>query len=345
MIEILKSNEKYLIYKDRLKNKTIIKKIALEKNNNLTAEMNRIDFLITNSRKYKSHLVKVLDRGKSNILGMKNRNFYSMNYVKGITFSKLLQSKNILSQVKLNHFNNTFKRLYDLTFELEKFDSSFKKKNWYKRFKKINNKIKNFPIIDSLLKDEYYVNENKIYSYESNMKNIFEKGNSSFNAYGMSHANFHGDNIIFTDLDKKNKFKIIDPDCKALDIDSTFSLARFLYTQIHDTVEYEKYKIELTITGKGMRKFKVFNTWSNFQMKSYSLIELRIKELINQFKYKDCSNRIIKSYLLCLLIGIFANHNGVAIKKRTNKSYSIKSSALYIFLSLQTVINNIMNIK
>ena len=80
-------------------------------------------------------------------------------------------------------------------------------------------------------------------------------------------------------------------------------------------------------------------------MNSYSLIELRIKELINQFRHKDCSNRIIKSYLLCLLIGIFANNNGVEIKKITNNSYSIKSNALYIFLSLQTVINNIMNIK
>ena len=177
------------------------------------------------------------------------------------------------------------------------------------------------------------------------MKNIFETGNSNFNAYGMSHGNFHGDNIIFTDLDKKNKFKIIDPDCKALDIDSTFSLARFLYTQIHDTVEYEKYKIELLITSEGVSKFKVLNTWNNFQMKSYNLIELQIKELINQFKHKDCSNRIIKSYLLCLLIGVFANNNGVEIKKITKNKYSIKSNALYIFLSLQTVIHNIMNIK
>ena len=55
----------------------------------------------------------------------------------------------------------------------------------------------------------------------------------------LSHANYHGDNLIL----KKNKVHIIDPDVSISIVPRSFALARFIYTYVHDSADYNDYDI------------------------------------------------------------------------------------------------------
>ena len=126
----------------------------------------------------------------------------------------------------------------------------------------------------------------------------------------MGHFNFHGENIIISNLKKLDKFKIIDPDTRWKILDSMFSIARYFYTYSHDTAENKKYYIKSNIFDlKNKNKNFYFDTkilWPNKIEGIYKRmfdLELIIKKL-NKFERV----RFNLSYLLCLLRGINANY-------------------------------------
>ena len=95
-----------------------------------------------------------------------------------------------------------------------------------------------------------------------------------------------------------------------------------------------KYEIVLKHNSKNKINFNLKPKWNNKQIKSYKLIEDKILNLLLSFsKYKN-SQKIIKSYILCLLVGIITNDNGLKIKNIDTKKLSIHSNALFIYLNL-----------
>ena len=76
----------------------------------------------------------------------------------------------------------------------------------------------------------------------------------------------------------------------------------------------------------------------SFQKTICDILEIKTKRAIFEFKNKHPN----KKTTIVVAGGVAANQE---IKKITKNKYSIKSNALYIFLSLQTVIHKIMNIK
>ena len=173
------------------------------------------------------------------------------------------------------------------------------------------------------------------------MDKIFAYGKKSFQPLNKSHANFHGENIILTNYPIKYNFLIIDPDIKVKNIDCFFSLSRFLYTYTHDTVAKNKYNLFLYFDKKSKPFFRIDYKWNKEQLNSFSLIEKKLLSLINNFKSDPNSQRIIKSYLLCLLIGIISNNNGNKFTRVNSKKYKINSNSIFILLHLIEILRKI----
>ena len=82
--------------------------------------------------------------------------------------------------------------------------------------------------------------ENKYYQkLENSLDKIFSKkvfldlDNQDKFLVDMGHFNFHGENILISDLKKLDKFKLIDPDTRWKILDPMFSMARYFYTYLH----------------------------------------------------------------------------------------------------------------
>ena len=163
----------------------------------------------------------------------------------------------------------------------------------HNEYKKISNKhlIVNFEKSKNI-----YIN-NKIYKNISfYLKNLFKEkkikklDSNSFFLSKLGHWNFHGGNIIFPKTKNYKKFYIIDPDATWNLNDPLFSLARFIYTFPHDTMEYNKYFISSpsfqNLSKKNNLEFKIKNLWKKNTYKNYKLIfsqfdQLQKKKKIN----------------------------------------------------------------
>ena len=336
--KILKSNDKHLIIKVKYENNTIVKKYNLLSTKNLEKEVQRINFLSKRSKKYKKYQINILDFSNEQIFYDIYKPYYSMPFLKGSTFSNIIKSTKYTLSEKKKLFKVLYDELYSLSLEQKNIESKTQKIKWLDRYAQVLKNVNNFPIISDICKNNFLINNIEINKGDKLIYNFISKGEKSFSAYNNAHANFHGENIILLNYPKNKEFLILDPDTKIENIDCSFSLARFLYTYIHDTIVNDKYKIILEQNSKNKINFNLKFKWNNKQIKSYKLLEDKILNLLLSFsKFKD-SQKIIKSYILCLLTGVITNDNGLKIKNIDKKKLSINSNALFIYLYLLLIL-------
>ena len=157
----------------------------------------------------------------------------------------------------------------------------------------------------------------------------------------LGHWNYHGGNIIFPNVKKNYRnFYLIDPDATWKINDPFFSMARFIYTYIHDTIENKKYYIQ-TKSFKEIsaekNNFKTRVVWSPNIKKKYEenfseYLLLKSKKNLNFLDKKE-QFRLNMCLILCLLRGINSNFER-KIQIIDEKGTKFKNNSIYIFFCL-----------
>ncbi len=168
--------------------------------------------------------------------------------------------------------------------------------------------------------------------------NVYKKKS---NMSSLGHWNYHGGNIIFSNVKKNYKnFYLIDPDATWKINDPFFSLARFIYTYIHDTIENKKYYIETKSfkeTSADKNNFKTKIVWPLNIKKKYEnnfseYFSLKNKKNLNLLN-KNEQFRLNMCLILCLLRGINSNFES-KIQILNEKGTKFKNNSIYIFFCL-----------
>ena len=143
-------------------------------------------------------------------------------------------------------------------------------------------------------------------------------------------------------MSKKNykNFYLIDPDATWKINDPFFSVARFIYTYIHDTIENKKYHIETKTfkeIGADKNNFKTKILWSSNIKKKYEsnfseYLSFRNKKNL-KFLDKNEQTRLNMCLILCLLRGINSNFER-KIQILDEKGTKFKNNSIYIFFCL-----------
>jgi hypothetical protein len=331
--KIIKSNDKYLIIN---KNNKHIFKISQMAGTNLENEYNIIKQLRAKSKNYNKILPTTLvDKKKILSLG---KFFYVQNYVKGLTFSKILSKK--LNSKELNNLNKIKKRIYEISKENFNLNSDHTPLLLFTKLI-----INEFEIIkkkthlsflcenkDLIINNIKYKNFNYLlYKFLQSKKIKIVNTNKNYFSF-LGHFNFHGENIIIENLKKSPNFFIIDPDSKWQCLDPMFSLARFFYTFDHDTFEKKKYIIKSNFFNLSKKKkymFQINYMWKKLPYYNYR----RILNKKNFFKYETnfYKTRFNLNYLLCLMRGINSNYDE-NIDFPSKKINYFRHSSIYLSL-------------
>lgn len=333
---ILKSNSKFVILKSKNSDKkNIVVKYDLRHKHRIHLEFKRINLLKKKHAFYKKHLVDIKDLKKQDLWLFKNIYSYQMPYISGESLSTIIRNQEIDFDTK----NNITKKLYEdfIAISEKHTENSLigKKMLWNTKCKTVLDQIIKVDYINHLLSSPLNINGDIIKDPKNTLLEFFNKKNKSFIPCNQIHGNFHGENIIIPDISNKNNYKLIDPDCSLKDVDSTFSVARFLYTYIHDTVEQKKYIITSILNNsKKNHDFFYDIVWDKSIKKSYSIFDRLIKNLVQNFYLDEKSNRLFKSYILCLMLGILANDNGFKLSQCSNNRIQVNSNAYFILLNI-----------
>ena len=338
---ILKSNNKYLVI--RVKDKVI--KYDLKTNSKLKNEYDRIKYLINYDDFYQTHHIPVYNYKKKNIYHFKDKYSYEMPYFKGNSFSKILRNKNINHKDKWNYINILYSNFKRICLRKSEIDSNVKLVLWENKLKDVLKDLLNINYLKGLIDSPIKINNVIIENPKILLLEFFNTGSNSFRVTDKIHGNFHSENIIIPSNYDFNNFKLIDPDCNIKNMDPLFSLARFFYTYIHDTIENNKFDIISSINNSEIKSFVLQYLWVSPINESYSLIDKKIMEHKNNFKTNSISNRLLKCFIICLLIGVKANENGMEIKNLKSNNLSIKSNSLFLLLSAFYHICTIINYK
>lgn len=353
-MQILKNSAKFSVFKKKIGNKFSIIKIANKSAKKIFDEINLIDTLKKNSKFYKTKIPQIVSKGIISKGFYKGKGYYEQTFIPGKTLSEILQNK----YTKKNYLNRIKKNiLIELIFSVK--TSSNKKKA------KQNQSIKNliFMELKKIKEKKFYDNLFNIKKLNINNKSLnnihfyIKKLNSfkkirklySQNNYvsNVGHWNYHGGNIIFP---KKNKtdFKLIDPDAKWKFNDPFFSLARYFYTYVHDTMEFNSYLISTKEFKKKINKFSIKLLWKKQIIKNYKTIFSNIFcSYFNdsQLKSNLSTNDFLRLNLnlcLCLLRGVNANHQN-EIKYISKKSEKFKNKGIFLFLITNVFLKNFTN--
>ena len=295
-----------------------ILKIAQRGNASLQKEHETLLRLKKFSKIYNYFIPEIYSNKKIKNIHLKNKFYFFQKCQSGFTLSKLIQKGKIKSNKAKKTSEILVDRLITITQEdlincvnekpselfrkllMTEFQNLIKRPHLHFISSGLNLKIGN----------KYY---NKL---ENSLNKIFLKKNfldldeqDKF-LVDIGHFNFHGENILISNLKALDKFKLIDPDTRWKILDPMFSMARYFYTYSHDTAEKKNYYIKSNIFDlKSNYKNFYFHTkilWPNEVDKVYKkMFDINlIKKKINRFE----KLRFNLSYLLCLMRGINANY-------------------------------------
>ncbi len=341
MDKILKSNEKYLIVKSFDKNyKAIVYKYDLRRKPKIIKEFKKINSLRVENNFYNDHLVPVSNLSKDNKWGFKNLYKYKMPFIEGNSYSLVLRDKKIDYSIKAELTSFLYKKFSKVVLK-KKIEKKYIQYSWENQAKILINNLYKVDYLSNFLESSFYINGNYIDAPIKRLLDFFRKKNKMFFYEKNIHGNFHGENIIVTDLKRFNKFKIIDPDCSLKKVDPSFSLARFLYTFIHDSVEYKKYNIYLNSKDFEIRNFSYKYIWDKNTVDSYELLDSIIIDLIEHFDTDYDANRLFKSFIHCLLIGAIANDNGIKFTNYKSNKIKINCNSYFILFKVFEYINKL----
>ena len=221
--------------------------------------------------------------------------------------------------------------------ELEK----MKKKNLIFKFLK----QKKLKIDDSVYNNiDFYLRKifkSKPFSNLDEQKNFLSK---------IGHWNFHGGNIIFPTIKKFKNFYLIDTDATWKINDPFFSLARFVYTYPHDTIENNKYYIfskSFKNINYSKANFKIIIRWNEKVKKNYVKNFSKFYNLKKKNIYFNSLNRceifrLKISLILCLLRGINTNSQN-EIKFIDNQCNKFQNHGVFLLLILIKYLKSLNN--
>ena len=192
-----------------------------------------------------------------------------------------------------------------------------------------------------------YINKKKYKNINFYLKKIFSAkkikslNKEFFFLSNIGHWNFHGGNIIFPNPKNYNNFNLIDPDATWNLNDPFFSLARFVYTYPHDTMEYNKYSIYSETFGKNKNgnkiSFKINILWKK-------KVDQKYKSIFSQFYEKNIKRSLLQKYLnekeylrynlaliLCFMRGINSNFEE-KLNFLNNKNFIFQNKSIYLYL-------------
>ena len=296
--KVIKSSENNLIISVKERARKDIIKVAQRGNASLQKEYETLLKLKKNSEIYNIYLPEIYPNKKIKNSLLKKKFYFFQEHQSGLTLSSLIQKNKIKKKEAKNVSNFLLINLIKIIKEdlrncvNEKPSEIFRKLLMVEFENLIKRPHLNFITSDLKLKigNKYY---NKL---ESSLNKIFSKkiftdlDKQDKFLVNMGHFNFHGENIIISNLKKLDKFKIIDPDTRWKILDSMFSIARYFYTYSHDTAENKKYYIKSNIFDlKNKNKNFYFDTkilWPNKIEGIYKRmfdLELIIKKL-NKFE-------------------------------------------------------------
>ena len=295
-----------------------ILKIAQRGNVSLQKEYETLLKLKRFSKIYNFFIPEIYLNKKINSIYLKNKFYYFQKCQRGLTLSKLIQRGKIKSNKAKKISETLINKLINIIQEDLKHCVNERPSEVFRKLlmMEFQNLIKR-PHLHFISSNSNLKIGNKYYNkLENSLSNIFSKKNfldldkqDKF-LVDLGHFNFHGENILISDLKALDKFKLIDPDTRWKILDPLFSMARYFYTYLHDTAEEKNYYIKSNIFDfKSNYKNFYFNTkilWPNTVDEVYNKIfDINLmKKKINRFE----KLRFNLSYLLCLMRGINANY-------------------------------------
>ncbi len=343
-MRILRNTEKFLVYLDSNKNRSkIIVKISHKDRKKIIREVKLIEKLKKSSKYFKSSTPEILSYGKIKKGIHKNKSYYKMRFIPGKTFSELMQEKKGKHVYKNQLSNIIFEKLIHVTKNFSHISKRTTKPTLLKTLiiREYNKNIQK-DLIFRLEKLKMVKVNNKKYKncnyYIKNILNLLQKTKKlKYLEAKVGHWNYHGGNIL---INEKKNFYLIDPDATWDHNDPFFSLARFIYTYPHDTIENNFYKIksnhlEFSTKNKYM-DFKINNTWNKEIQKNYNFIfrPYFFKLQKNFKKINFTFNEYIRlsmCLILCFLRGINSNFEK-EINFQDKKGKIFKNKSVYIYL-------------
>ena len=348
-MKILKNSEKFSVFKikDR-RYKNVVVKIALKDPKKIFREIQLIKKLTNSSSFFKKCTPLIFEHGYYKKGLFKNKGFYKQQFIPGPTLSQIIQQKKI-SKKKLNYILKILIKNFLIPIRNSKFTKTNKQIQFIyglltNEYKKITSRhlLLNFEKSKKIHINGKSYNNIKFYLnkiFRSKTIKRLEKESSFLSSLG--HWNFHGGNIIFPNKKNYNKFYIIDPDATWNLNDPFFSLARFIYTYPHDTMEYNKYSI-YSDTFKKTNKNNRINFRTNILWKK--TIDKKYKNVFSQFYSKSLKKNILLkslnkneylrfnlSLILCFIRGINSNFEP-RINFIDKKTLVFQNKSIYLYL-------------
>ena len=315
--KVIKSSENNIIMSLKYGKDFDILKIAQRGNVSLQKEYETLLRLKKFSKIYNFFIPKIYKNKKIKSVHFKNKFYFFQKYYSGLTLSKLIQKEKIKSNKAKKISETLVDTLTTIMHEDSKNCVNEKPSELFRKLLMLEfqNLIKR-PHLYFISSNENIKIENKYYiKLVDSLDKIFSKKNflnlDKQNKFlvDMGHFNFHGENILISNLKAPNKFKLIDPDTRWKILDPMFSMARYFYTYSHDTAEKKNYYIKSNIFDFKNNKNFYFDTkmlWKHEVDRTYKkMFDINlIKKKLNKVE----KLRFNLSYLLCLLRGINANY-------------------------------------
>jgi hypothetical protein len=359
-MEVLKNSEKFSVFRIKQKNKKeVVIKIAHKNPKKILREIKLLKKLCLLSKFFKSRIPKIINSGIIKRGPSKNKGYYKQNYIKGFTFSQIIQNK----KISKNNLNFLLKNLLDQFVFITRDTKQISKKNnslkYIKNLIKIELvKLRKKNLLLNVVKSKNIYIEGKKYNnikfYLDNILNsriIKNLNNHKFLAE-IGHWNFHGGNIIFPTKKNYKKFHLIDPDATWKFNDPFFSLSRFIYTFPHDTMENDKYSISSNNfkLGSDQKKinFKIKNLWRKNVQNNYIIAfgKFYSQNFKNNPLFKALTDEEYLRYnltlILCFMRGINSNYEQ-KINFLNKKSSIFQNKSIYLYLLTLINLRNFKN--
>jgi len=327
-IRVLKHSSSYLIFAGKRSGKDAVYKIAHQNGDKLLREVHRIKELKATYPLLTHRLPDIVEQGRFESGVHQGKHYYVQSFFEGRTLSKYVQSCYSESETLISAFRQILKRLVDivlghsLTPAYDQGSGQFLKEAIFYEYERLQ-LLANLQSFTQL--PEVLFNGERCDPLNTSLRRIFNKpafqklNESTSFISPLGHWNFHGDNLLLQDLSDPESFRIIDPDTNLDECDPLFSLARFFYSFLHDTADYDQYLINSQFFvpyANPVNKFAVKYTWPEIVHRNYAFLfnaiytnhEIPLFKLDKRFRSKELSLRLRLNFLYCLLRGVNANY-------------------------------------
>lgn len=335
----LKTNEKYLILsvRSRLGAKEEVIKIAISDNERLRTEYERLKSLKERYSIFTRSFPKLLSSGvfKKGIL--KERFYYVMERIDGNTLED-----EICSTTKSKVFSNIFLELVEQCKYFDKSEETLKTSELLDYVRKDLIKIQKLNLLQVFARTDFVcINgvefKNVLKDHDQFLLKVTKFiGQIKLINGAQLHNNYHGGNLIR--CNKEKSLMIIDPDVSVEKCDTSFGIARYLYTKTHKKCEENVNGFHLTSVETNRETHAAVKSLHRQYGEPFEELH-EIIDLIRNLNCKATEKRISFSLIQTLIRGISANYSEKII---INDSKWIYHGSMYLYFSLLIFCSNIL---